>query len=499
MTTTEHKIDVERIKQNNDLVEIAGRYTELRRNSAADMHGPCPLCGDGGHGFHVKQDWFVCYKCSATGDMIHFLELKCNVEFPQAVAMLNDKAAMPLAERSAPRPQTPKRTGPSFDVDKKLADVEHDHRRLLDANDSEAEAGRKYLLKRGLLENTWLAFKLGFDPAVPLTNTWDEKTSTFVYPKQPAIVIPWFRRGKLVAVRYRYLQAHTYTDISGEERTEKTKSLYGSWFGSGVLYGGHAFVGSTSSMLVLIIVEGELNACSIWQVAKDSGVHVLSIGSESAKLSDDDIARIKQYGTIIVWLDDEKFVRQITDNIPGAYGVKSLIRRDENNNPLLDKKGKPQKLDANDLLVSGQLSGLLALHRFQAAKDRSEQERLLDQLWTAVQLPGGDSDAGLMEVVSYIAKTLDRELAPRCSLENEMSNMVQPPTEGNVKPPLPPELWVSGLSQNDAWQRFYQLKQKYQCAFGCDRKDFTYYVAAPGKYVKDRPTHCVVKAIMTIR
>lgn len=46
-----------------DLIELAGRYTQLRKASGTkEWEGPCPKCG-GRDRFHVKADAFFCRQC----------------------------------------------------------------------------------------------------------------------------------------------------------------------------------------------------------------------------------------------------------------------------------------------------------------------------------------------------------------------------------------------------------------------------------------------------
>ena len=55
-------IDIQSVKQHVDLIELAGKSTQLRRISSSEYAGPCPLCG-GDDRFHVKSDSWFCRKC----------------------------------------------------------------------------------------------------------------------------------------------------------------------------------------------------------------------------------------------------------------------------------------------------------------------------------------------------------------------------------------------------------------------------------------------------
>ena len=73
------------------------------------------------------------------------------------------------------------------------------------------EPARAYLAGRALEPATWLAFGLGFRHDAPLPGTKGKRTA-------PAVVLPWGGGGRLVAVRYRFLEPQTYTDDHGNER-----------------------------------------------------------------------------------------------------------------------------------------------------------------------------------------------------------------------------------------------------------------------------------------
>jgi len=385
MTITK-TIDTAQLKQSIDLREMVGRYTELRKETARELSGACPKCG-GADRFHVADDWFFCRRChEKRGDVIEFTAWMNGCDFLAAVAMLTNAPLpvptmkrTPITKRHPEQPQDWHRRATTI--------VDNAHYRLFNDSDVEAEAGRAYLDSRGIEPHAWQAFKLGYTHAAPLPGTWDETKRAHVYPKQPALVIPWYKAGKVCAVRYRFLQWHEYTDSEGKERKEKQTALHDSSF-AGVLYGGQALELSAISLSTLIICEGELNACSIWQTAKDSRVDVLSLGSESVHITPVMAAYTARYATVIAWLDREEKAQAVRSVLSVAHPIKS-----------------PNGQDANDLYQAGQLGGFLALHRFQAAKNRHEQERVLWDLWDADHVWPG-ADASTNEVMTHIAKVL---------------------------------------------------------------------------------------------
>jgi hypothetical protein len=200
-------------------------------------------------------------------------------------------------------------------------------------------------------------------------------------------VIPWYRGGKLTAVRYRFLTTHEYTDLDGKARKVKTTSMHDSDF-SGLLYGGQALMGCAEDVRTLVLCEGELNAISIWQMAEPWNWDVLSLGSESAKLTPAMLAYAAKFERVIIWMDRPELVKELMAQIPGSYGISSAV---------VDGV----KQDANKLLQTEQLGGLLTKARWLACKTEDEQRRLFYNINDAIARR--HMDLGACEVIAEIA------------------------------------------------------------------------------------------------
>lgn len=326
------------IKRNINLIDLAGRYTTLEKETPTEWAGPCPKCG-GDDRFHVKAESFFCRHCFPLpgGDTIQFVQWKDGCTLDEACKRLAGGAAL---QGVIPPPITLKTLNQtkrrSVDVDK-MAEIAQAARTALYG--PEGEAGRAYLEGRGLYSETWETFGLGYTLAA-LPGTWDGETKTYSTPKQPAICMPWaLSNGQVMAIRYRFLQAHTYI-VCQKERTEKQTAQFGSNFG-GHLFGGCALSGP-GNVPALVICEGEINAMSIWQ-ATAGVLDTLSLGSESQQLKPAAIRAILAYKRVIVWMDRPELVRDIVGVLPGAVGFKS-----------------PYGKDANDWLAEGNLPEILS-------------------------------------------------------------------------------------------------------------------------------------------
>lgn len=349
------RTDIDVVKKQTDLRDLAGRYTRLKRESARESAGPCPKCG-GDDRFHATADWWFCRQCHpARGDAIEFVRwLEPALTFRDAVERLGGNI-LPAAKPSSPVSDGWERRGAGL-VAKAQA--------CLWA--PEGEPGQAYLEARRLDPAAWLVFGIGYLPATPTQE------------RSAAIVLPWYRRGRLVAVRFRFLRP----------QKRKLAALTGSRFVN-VLFGGQAVAGPERAS-TLVLVEGELNAMSIWQVARWTELDVLSLGSESAKLPEAMRHIAARYRTVLTWFDRPEVARKLAAALPGAC-------------PICSPGGK----DANDLLREGLLGGFLAMARADAARSTEELEALLRALWNGASSPGG-LDTGSAQVCKELAARLGR-------------------------------------------------------------------------------------------
>lgn len=130
-------IDIPSVKQSIDLIDYAGHYTTLHRESAHEQAGPCPKCG-GEDRFHCTADWFMCRQCHPKrGDAIEFVMWVNGRTFKEAVAILtNAPMPSPVIKRT---PATKLASGQPEDWQRKatvLVNTAHD--RLFDDSDQAA-------------------------------------------------------------------------------------------------------------------------------------------------------------------------------------------------------------------------------------------------------------------------------------------------------------------------------------------------------------------------
>lgn len=369
-----------------DLVQLAGRYSQLRRKATGEYEGPCPKCGGTKRFVVDAQGWF-CRDCKPYDDargwygVIDFVMWITGLDFSGAVGWLTGAQMTAAVQQRAPVAARPERSEPDDQWRAKADGIVAETQHALFHADPD---GAEYLERRGLEPGTWRAFGWGFGPG------WYSLTKHLL----PAIVIPWYRGGKIMAIRYRFLNPPTVTGADGKPKMEKIVSLQGSKFG-GVLYGGQAMEPGAEQTRTLVLCEGEINAASIWQVAHETRLDVLSVGSESTRLTDPMLAHAAKYKQVVVWMDRreiaDKMRQQLADGgSAGTVAVSSPLRKDDQGNVLTGPDGKPQKWDANDLLRIGKLGAFLAGVRAKACgEDDRRREGLLWDLVDAARLPLG--------------------------------------------------------------------------------------------------------------
>ncbi|MEA3335052.1 MAG: hypothetical protein U9R25_04025 [Chloroflexota bacterium] len=193
----------------------------------------------------------------------------------------------------------------------------------------EGETGQRYLRERGLEPDTWRAWRLGYVPVVHGRKRikgqwWDVGLGA-------AIALPWIDGDKLMALQYRLIEheALRYWQKAGGTRT---------------LFGLHLVEGRS----VLVACEGELNAVSIWQAARD-WADVVSFGPQG------NLQRALQhlgpladrYEKVLVWADEAAWALAAA----GKLGDRAVALR------------SPMGMDANDMLVVGVLGEFLQSFR----------------------------------------------------------------------------------------------------------------------------------------
>jgi hypothetical protein len=288
--------------------------------------GPCPVCG-GDDRFHVEEKVWHCRQCRPCepGKRRDLYEL---IQF---LGLAHDfKAAYVYADRwaggagaatvAATRHRQPERKPVNQDwLHKLVLQAEH----LL----TKAPLGMEYLTGRGIAQITAKAFRLGYKIDVKFNGGKDDA---------PAITIPWLEDGKFTRIGYRFLEPVTDNGKSTKYKTMSGASLPGV---PSALFGAQADRNSDT----LAILEGEINAVSVWQV---TSWNVRSFGSQ--EVSQEQVKKLKKladgYKNLMIWADTQEKAALLGAQI----GHSNMLVR-----------CSPNNLDCNDLLKMGKLGQFL--------------------------------------------------------------------------------------------------------------------------------------------
>ncbi len=147
-----------------DIVELVGQYVQLTRKGA-NYFGLCPFHNEKTGSFSVNSERQIyhCFGCGAGGGAIRFIMEIEGLPFPDAVALLAQRAGMEMEEEQRGDLGARRRRDRILELNKKAA--RFFYQQFL----SEAGAGaRAYAARRGLSSDTIKRFGIGFAP-----DQWD--------------------------------------------------------------------------------------------------------------------------------------------------------------------------------------------------------------------------------------------------------------------------------------------------------------------------------------
>lgn len=152
------------IKEAADIVQVIGEHVELRKSGARFL-GLCPFHGEKTPSFtvHPSNQFFYCFGCGASGDVLSFMMQYHNIDFPEALKQLAGRynIALPekkLSPREMQQQQLKKRM---YSVNEKSAALFSDFLQ----QSPHAEKARQYLAKRRISSSVCEQFGLGYAPS----------------------------------------------------------------------------------------------------------------------------------------------------------------------------------------------------------------------------------------------------------------------------------------------------------------------------------------------
>lgn len=156
----------EQIRQAIDIVELVGRYIQLRRQGR-NFVGLCPWHDDSRPSLQVnpERQSFKCWVCNLGGDIFSFIMKMEGIPFPEALNMLAEQAGIQLK----PERTTGSNIASGASAGSKrllfqaMAWAEQQYHECL-VRLPEGEPGRKYLAERRIAAGSLEKFHLGYSP-----------------------------------------------------------------------------------------------------------------------------------------------------------------------------------------------------------------------------------------------------------------------------------------------------------------------------------------------
>jgi DNA primase len=156
---------IREIVDTTDIVSLIDGYLPLKRKGK-DHWGICPFCDDGKNpSFSVSEQkqFFYCFKCRATGNVIGFLQSHQGFDFVESIEALASKAGLEVPYESSQTPN--KERDPLLDCMKAASEI---FEKNLNENDS-AEKTRKYIRQeRKISPEICKKYSIGYS-----LNSWD--------------------------------------------------------------------------------------------------------------------------------------------------------------------------------------------------------------------------------------------------------------------------------------------------------------------------------------
>lgn len=153
--------DKERVRQATDFVQLVGETVDLRQRGN-EFWGCCPFHGEKSPSFKVNPQtglWH-CFGCSDGGDVFSYVQKRENLEFPDAIRYLADRAGITLSEEK----QYTKGPRKKRLFDCLAAADDFFHLMLMRGKGEDFAAARSYLAGRGFDGDVCKRWNLGYAP-----------------------------------------------------------------------------------------------------------------------------------------------------------------------------------------------------------------------------------------------------------------------------------------------------------------------------------------------
>jgi DNA primase len=153
---------VDEIKARLDIVDVISEYVSLQK-AGRNYKGLCPFHSEKTPSFVVfpeTQGWHCFGACATGGDVFTFVMKHQNLDFVEALRLLAPKAGVTLEPPRQRDSEQQKHLDTLLDIHAAAARLYHETLQ----HSPQGEQGRAYAAQRGLNQETWAKFQVGFAP-----------------------------------------------------------------------------------------------------------------------------------------------------------------------------------------------------------------------------------------------------------------------------------------------------------------------------------------------
>lgn len=150
------------VRERAGIVEVISDYISLKK-SGANFQGLCPFHGEKTPSFNVNpgRGIFHCFGCGVGGNAVTFVMKMEGISFPEAVKLLAKRVGVEIEERLPTASEVRRKSEKEVQLKIISLAAEYYHSRLL-LNDPEGAAARSYLAGRGIGDEIFAPYRLGY-------------------------------------------------------------------------------------------------------------------------------------------------------------------------------------------------------------------------------------------------------------------------------------------------------------------------------------------------
>lgn len=304
--------EVEEVKAKTDIVGIIGERIELKK-AGRNYKANCPFHGEDTPSFMVSPELqiYKCFGCGEGGDVFSFLEKYEGMDFGEALKYLAERAGVKLTSF--------KKTSSDKEIYLEINSLAAKFYNFILLNHPQGKIALKYLLEdRGIKKETIEEFNLGYSPENPLLlnkflvekkkfKASDIEKAGIGFARngfvgdrfRGRIIFPIYdHRGSVIAFSGRVIPGVGPKDTAKYINSPETPTYHK----SSSLYGIHLAREFIKKKGIAIIVEGELDMISSWQIGVKNTVAI-----KGSSLTEEQVRLLSRFCKKIILALDADF------------------------------------------------------------------------------------------------------------------------------------------------------------------------------------------------